>query len=206
MRPTAPADLERVRPAGPVDLGRSPHALLRPLPRARIAAGFWAERQRLNREVLLPEGARRLDAAGNFDNLRIAAGRRAGGFKGLLFLDSDLYKWVEALGWELGRAPSDTLAALADDAIDLIADAQDESGYLNSYYQVAQPGPRFGNLSWDHELYCLGHLIQAAVRTRAAAATSACSASPPASPTTSASASARDGRRASAGTRRWRRR
>jgi len=149
--------------SGPVDAGRSPHAVLRPLPLggARIEAGFWAERQRLCRDVLLPDGARRVEEAGNFDNLRIAAGRREGAFRGFPFMDSDVYKWLEALGWELGRQPSAALEALAGEAIDLIAGAQEESGYLNSYYQVARPGERFSNLSWDHELYCLGHLIQA---------------------------------------------
>ena len=148
---------------GPVDASRSPHAQLRPLPLegVRIDGGFWAQRQRLNRDVLLTEGARRLEAAGNFDNLRIAAGRKAGRFRGLVFMDSDVYKWLEALGWELGREPSGELARLADDAIALVADAQDESGYLNSHYQVVRPRERFSNLSWDHELYCLGHLIQA---------------------------------------------
>jgi uncharacterized protein len=151
--------------AGPVDAAHSPHATLRPLPFgvARIEDGFWAARQRLCRDVLLPEGARRLEEAGNLDNLRSAAGRREGAFRGLPFMDSDVYKWLEALGWELGRAPSAELEADADATIDVIAAAQEPSGYLNSYYQVARPGERFSNLSWDHELYCLGHLIQAAL-------------------------------------------
>ena len=99
---------------GPDDASRSPHARLRPLPLEgmRIDGGFWAQRQRLNRDVLLTEGARRLEAAGNFDNLRIAAGRKAGRFRGLVFMDSDVYKWLEALGWELGREPSGELARL----------------------------------------------------------------------------------------------
>jgi DUF1680 family protein len=141
-------------PAGTIDASRSPYATLRPLPPAgaRIDAGFWAERQGLNRDVLLGEGARRLEAAGNLDNLRIAAGRKDGDFRGLPFMDSDVYKWLEALGWELGRAPSDRLGGLAGDVVALVADAQEDSGYLNSYYQVARPGRRFSNLSWDHEL------------------------------------------------------
>ena len=152
-------------PAGPVDLRRSPHAKLRPLGLhdAAITGGFLADRQGLNRERLIPEGHERLEEAGNFHDLRVAAGREEGEFRGLVFMDSDVHKWLEAVGWELAREPSATLAALADDVIGLLEAAQEDDGYLNSYYQVVAPRPRFTNLSWDHELYCAGHLIQAAV-------------------------------------------
>ncbi len=68
-------------------------------------------------------------------------------------------------GARLGaRAPPDPeLAREADEAIALVAAAQEDDGYLNSYYQVARPGERFSNLAHDHELYCAGHLIQAAI-------------------------------------------
>jgi DUF1680 family protein len=147
---------------GPIDLTRSPHALLRPL-EGRIKSGFWADRQRLNRERLLLDGEHWLEEAGNFENLRAAAGRSDSEFRGMVFMDSDVHKWLEALGWELGREPSEDLARRADTAIELVEAAQEDSGYLNSYYQVAQPGPRFTNLAWDHELYCAGHLMQAAI-------------------------------------------
>jgi hypothetical protein len=140
---------------GPVDTTRSAHARLHPLD-AEIDSGFWAERRRLNRDVLIPDGLRRLEAAGNLHNLRVAAGREAGEFRGLVFMDSDVHKWLEAVGWE-------PQAAGADEVIELVAAAQEDDGYLNSYYQVVKPAPRFSNLAWDHELYCCGHLIQAAV-------------------------------------------
>ncbi len=125
---------------GPVDVSGSPHARLQPLA-AEIDGGLWAERRRLNREVLLAEGARKLEEAGNFHNLRVAAGREDGEFVGMRFADSDVYKWLEALGWELAREPSAELAALSDTATELVAAAQEPSGYLNSYFQVDQPGP-----------------------------------------------------------------
>src|SRR3954468_2358593 len=146
---------------GPIDLTRSPHALLRPL-EGRIESGFWADRQRLNRERLLLDGEHWLEEAGNFENLRAAAGRSDAEFRGMVFMDSDVHKWLEALGWELGREPSEDLARRADAAIELVEAAQEDSGYLNSYYQVARPGPRFTNLASDHELYCAGHLTQRA--------------------------------------------
>jgi uncharacterized protein len=150
---------------GPADLGSTGHAVLHPLAlnEAAITGGLWADRQRINREILLPDAAGRLESAGNFHNLRVAAGQESGPFRGLVFMDSDVYKWLEALGWEFGRAPDEKLARLADEAIALVADAQEDDGYLNSYYQVAQPGERFCNLAQDHELYCAGHLIQAAI-------------------------------------------
>ena len=149
--------------SGPVDVSASPHARLQPLA-GTIDGGLWAERRRLNREVLLVEGARKLEEAGNFHNLRVAAGQEDGEFVGMRFADSDVYKWLEALGWELGHEPSDALAALAETATELVAAAQEPSGYLNSYFQVDQTETEhFVNLAWDHELYCAGHLIQAAV-------------------------------------------
>ena len=79
------------------------------------------------------------------------------------FLDSDVYKWLEAVGWELGRAADPGLAAAADQAIALVAAAQRPDGYLNSYVQVVGGGIPHRDLAWGHELYCVGHLIQAAV-------------------------------------------
>jgi DUF1680 family protein len=130
--------------------------MLQELGPAAIEGGFWADRQRLNRDVLIPDGARRLEAAGNFGNLR---GER---FRGMVFADSDVHKWLEALGHELAREPSPELSRMADETIGLLEAAQCEDGYLNSYYQVAKPGPRWSNLAWDHELYCAGHLFEAA--------------------------------------------
>jgi hypothetical protein len=141
---------------GPVDVSGSPHARLRPLAAATIDDGYWAGRQALNRDVLLPAAPRRLEQAGNFHDLRAAAGLADAPFRGLVFMDSDVYKWLEAVGWE-ASAPQ------ADEAIALIEAAQEADGYINSYYQVVKPRERFSNPACDHELYCAGHLIQAAV-------------------------------------------
>jgi DUF1680 family protein len=155
------------RPAAVVAVGEDSHAVLRPLAggEAEIASGFWAERQRLNRDVSIPHGFEQLERAGNFENLRLAAGTGTGAYSGLPlpFLDSDVYKWLEAASWELGRAHSPELEAQADQAIALVAAAQAEDGYLDSYYQVLKPDARYVELPMGHELYCAGHLVQAAV-------------------------------------------
>jgi DUF1680 family protein len=136
----------------------------------RILGGFLAERQRTNRERTLPHGFDQLQRSGALGNLRLAAGAD-GRYQALSdtsgatfpFLDSDVYKWLEAVGWELGRAADPGLAAAADQAIAVVAAAQRPDGYLNSYVQVAGNGAPHTDLAWGHEFYCVAHLIQAAV-------------------------------------------
>lgn len=151
--------------AGPVDTTSSSRTHLHTLPfsAATITGGFWSRYQEINRSVSLQHGYAMLEQAGNFRNLRIAAGRQSGSFTGRNFYDEDIYKWLEALGWELGRAANPELQRMADETIELLAAAQQPSGYLNSYYQVAEPGCQWTDLDHGHELFCAGHLIQAAV-------------------------------------------
>ena len=152
--------------AAPVGLTGGAAATLRPLPlpASRIVGGFWAQRQQVNRTAAIPAGQRRLQASGAFRNFRRAADRDTGQYEGPLFIDSDAYKWLEAVAWEQARAPSETLAAEQAEVTALIAEAQQPDGYLNSYVQVVTGGAaRFTDLTSGHELYCAGHLIQAAV-------------------------------------------
>ena len=78
-------------------------------------------------------------------------------------MDSDVYKWIEAAAYEHARIPSDWLLSHMSTAIDIVAAAQGDDGYLNSHYQVAEPGRRWTDFAQGHELYCAGHLFQAAV-------------------------------------------
>ena len=150
---------------GPVDNTTSPHRVLITVPynAVRIKEGFWAGRQTINRQVSLKHGYEMLEKAGNFHNLRMAAGRESGRYYGLNFYDEDVYKWLEALAWELGYQPDEELQQMADEVIDLIRAAQQPDGYLNSYYQVVEPHRKWANLDFGHELYCAGHLFQAAI-------------------------------------------
>jgi DUF1680 family protein len=81
-------------------------------------------------------------------------------------MDSDVYKWLEAAAFEMARVPSAELSKSCDTLIELVAAAQGDDGYLNSYYTVAEPGRRWTDLTHGHELYCLGHMIQAALAFR----------------------------------------
>lgn len=145
---------------------------LTPLPSPpQIEGGFWGNRLGVNREATIPHGFEQLEQAGNFHNLRLAAGTVQGEYRSLKvmsegplpFLDSDVYKWLEAVGWELGRDPEPALARAADEVIRLLEAAQRADGYLNTYVQVLGSGRAYRDLRWGHELYTTGHLVQAAV-------------------------------------------
>ena len=153
------------RGANPTDTSHSPAALWQTLAGGAVTidGGLWARRQAINREAALPHGYRMLEAAGNLENLRIAAGRSSGRYQGPVFMDSDVYKWIEAAAYEHARVPSDWLLSHMATAIDIVGAAQGADGYLNSHYQVAEPDRRWTDFAQGHELYCAGHLFQAAV-------------------------------------------
>lgn len=96
-------------------------------------------------------------------NFRIAAGLETGEYHGWVFQDSDLAKWLEAVAYSLQQYPDAALEQTADETIDLIVQAQQSDGYLNTYYTIKEPGKRWTNLYECHELYCAGHMIEAAV-------------------------------------------
>lgn len=84
-------------------------------------------------------------------------------FYGFVFQDSDLYKWLEAVAYALTDSPDPVLEAQADEAVKLICAAQQPDGYLDTYYILNGLDGAFRNLKDHHELYCFGHLAEAAV-------------------------------------------
>lgn len=84
-------------------------------------------------------------------------------FYGFVFQDSDFYKWIEAVAYCLTWRPDSRLEKTADEAIDIVCAAQQEDGYLDTYYILSGKDGIFTNLRDHHELYCLGHLIEGAV-------------------------------------------
>ncbi|MER7922208.1 beta-L-arabinofuranosidase domain-containing protein [Streptomyces sp. NPDC096057] len=148
---------------GPVRLNPAARAALRPATTA-VDAGFWHTRREVNARVSLPQGPDLLESAGNLHNLRVAAGAVEGEFQGAYpFVDTDVYKWLEAASWQLAQQPDGELESAVDRIIALVAAAQQPDGYLNTWFQVREGGSRYQDLRWGHELYCAGHLIQAAV-------------------------------------------
>lgn len=162
----------------PLGVARTPGAA-----GAELTGGLLHDWRRRNRDASLPLALGQLEAAGNLGNLRLAAGAsRAGsrpptagdgsrgrdgrrGYRGPVFMDSDVYKVLEAVGWQRARDVSAELAAFAGDTIALLERAQEPDGYLNSFVQVTGAS-RYSRLESSHELYCAGHLIQAAIALR----------------------------------------
>ncbi len=97
------------------------------------------------------------------ENFKIAAGRTKGEHYGWVFQDSDVYKWLEAAAYTLKNHWDDDLKKITDEVVDLIADAQEKSGYLNTYFTIMEPDHKYKRLGESHELYCAGHFIEAAV-------------------------------------------
>jgi DUF1680 family protein len=147
-----------------VDTAGSPHARLAPVPLDAVSLedGYWKPRRELNRNVVIPGQFRLCEETGRLDNLRIAGGLKAGTFKGWFFNDSDVYKTMEAAAWQLATDDAPELDTLLDDLTSILAAAQDADGYLNSYFTGERERERWTNFDL-HEMYCAGHLIQAAV-------------------------------------------
>ena len=148
-----------------VDTTNSPFAKLRPVPveAVNLQDSFWVPRLNLLREVTIPSQYRRMSETGRLWNFRRAAGKGDEPFKGLFFNDSDVYKWVEAVAFSLASVPDEKLKGLVGPLIDDISAAQDEDGYLNTYFTFERKKERWTNLREKHELYCAGHLMQAAI-------------------------------------------
>lgn len=148
-----------------IDLSHSPHALLKPIPISCVTLqdSFLQPRRVVNRSVTLLAQLHQCETTGRIDNFRVASGRKKGEFQGIFFNDSDVYKWLEAAAFSLGAEPDAELDAKVDAVIDEVAAAQQPDGYLNTYYMFAREKDRFSNLKDMHEIYCAGHLLQAAV-------------------------------------------
>ena len=84
-------------------------------------------------------------------------------FYGFVFQDSDFAKWIEAVGYSLSQHPDPNLEQIADEAIDIVCAAQQEDGYLDTYYIINGKDRIFTDLRDHHELYCFGHLAEGAI-------------------------------------------
>lgn len=124
---------------------------------------FWSPRRTVNATSAIFHQWRQLEATRCIDNFRIVTGETDGFREGWYFADSDAYKWLDAASRILALHPDPDLAALTDALISLLARAQTDDGYLFTFNQIHFPSQRWVNLQIEHELYCLGHLIEAGV-------------------------------------------
>ncbi|AWK51432.1 hypothetical protein DIC82_10485 [Clostridium beijerinckii] len=141
-----------------------------PIDSINIADNFWRKMMELVRIHVIPyqwealndriEGA---EPSYCMQNFKIAAGIMEGEFKGFVFQDSDFAKWIEAVGFSLMWHKDENLENTADEAIDIVCAAQQPDGYLDTYYIINGLDKRWTNLRDNHELYCLGHMIEGAV-------------------------------------------
>ncbi|MGM7697080.1 glycoside hydrolase family 127 protein [Microbacterium sp. A84] len=142
------------------------HGALRPLAlsQVRIDSGFWADRQELNASAIIEHCENWMEKVGWIGNFDAAVeGRLPADRRGREFSDSDVYKLIEAMAWEFGRTQNDRLDARLRALVARIEPAQESDGYLNTRFGRVGQEPRYSDLQWGHELYCYGHLLQAAV-------------------------------------------
>lgn len=128
----------------------------------QITDEFWSKRQKINRNVSIHFQHQKLEDYRHIDNFRVAARVKKGIHRGLFYFDSDLYKWLEAACYILNLYEDAELENKVDEIVDLIVKAQKIDGYLNTYYSIFFIDKRLTNLLFLHELYCMGHLFQAA--------------------------------------------
>ena len=152
------------------------------LQKIKIKDNFWSEYQNLIKGTIIPyqyavlndaidvevEAEREDDQLPKgkshaLENFRITAGLSKGEHFGWFFQDSDVYKWIEAAAYSLAKKRDDSLEELIDEVVVLISQAQEKDGYLNTYFQLRRPDLKYRQLYFSHELYCAGHLIEAAI-------------------------------------------
>ena len=142
--------------------------------KARIDDAFWSRtRETVCREGIpyqwraLNDQIQDAEPSHCMRNFRIAAGKEKGGHVGFVFQDSDIAKWIEGAAFSLRWHPDPELEATIDGAIDEVVAAQQPDGYLDTYYIINGLDRRWTNLKDNHELYCAGHLLEAAEIGRA---------------------------------------
>ena len=138
------------------------------------SGGFIGKYQKLIKDEVIPyqyntlndstEGAEKSGVISNFKNAaKVLRGEKAEvGFYGMVFQDSDAAKWIEAAAFALENFPDKELENQVDGLIDIIALAQDKDGYLNTRFTISDKDKRWTNLLEAHELYCAGHMMEAA--------------------------------------------
>ena len=154
--------------------------MLEMLKKFTVNDGFFGRFRQLVTDVVIPyqEKALRDEIEGAvpsyaIKNFELAAewqetGHCSGEHHGYVFQDSDLAKWIEAVAYSLIASPDPALEQRVDEVIDLIGRAQFPDGYLNTYFTIKAPKERWTNLQEAHELYCAGHMMEAAVAYAAA--------------------------------------
>ena len=142
-------------------------------PRVSIDDPFWNPRLQKHREATIPVCIAQIaDSTARLRNFDEAARLLKGNapanpedaprHRGYFFDDSDVYKALEGFAYTLQLHPDPELEALCDDWIARFAAAQEPDGYINTYFTLKHPEDRWTDMD-RHEMYCAGHLTEAAV-------------------------------------------
>jgi len=156
---TADAETRKDYPVKPV-----------PFTDVHVADQFWAPRIETNRTVSIPFAFKNCEETGRIDNFSKAAGLMEGQHVGIRFDDSDVYKIMEGAAYSIRLHPDPDLEKYLAALIATVSAAQEDDGYLYTARTIDPEHPakgagdqRWSNLRWSHELYCAGHMYEAAV-------------------------------------------
>jgi DUF1680 family protein len=152
------------RDQGIVHVDQSPYAKLHSVPvhAVTMGDGFWSPRRKAVFEHSIPGSLELLEKAGNMDNFRRLTGKKDVPYRGPVYMDSDLYKWIDGAGYELQSIENPQLRKQVDELVDLIVSVQEPSGYLDTKFTGVELKNRLK--TWTgHETYNLGHLLQGAI-------------------------------------------
>lgn len=134
-----------------------------PFPEVHIHDRFWSPRIATNSKATIEANLRQCEITGRIRNFAVAGKLEKGKHEGFLYNDSDVYKMIEGIAYALSSQRDADLEKRTDAIIDKIAAAQQPDGYLNTFYTLVEPQKRWKNIAHGHEMYCAGHLIEAAV-------------------------------------------
>jgi DUF1680 family protein len=143
----------------------SAYARLKPVGvrEVQLTGGLLCERFQTNIAAGIPAGWRQLWESYTIPNFYVVSGRRPDEVQGPRYIDSDGYKWLEGACWAYAHTQEETLKAWIDEFVDVIEAAQEEDGYVNTHFMGERKSLRFTDLNHAHEIYCFGHLTQAAI-------------------------------------------
>ncbi|RAP77373.1 glycoside hydrolase family 127 protein [Paenibacillus montanisoli] len=133
-----------------------------PFTNVSIEDRFWSNRIKATQKSTIAACLAQCEATGRISNFAKAGGLQEGGFEGIFYNDSDVYKVLEGIAYSLLIEPDEEMEAQADRIIELIAAAQQEDGYLQTYFTLAEPDKKWTDMN-KHEEYCAGHMIEAAI-------------------------------------------
>ena len=127
----------------------------------KLKDGFRRFYSDLDRKAIVKNVYDRFKETGRFD--AFCCNWREGDInKPHVFWDSDVVKWIEGVSYLTQISPEPELEALVDEMIDNISKNQRSDGYFNSYFLSVEPSKIYTNRG-AHELYCVGHTIEAAI-------------------------------------------